>query len=100
MWAAVVLASLFPALASAQTFEHRVYLDLDSNTATGCNVATLAGPVTGAEARVTATVSGQPPFVTAVVRELCAGGVFGSPAAQPAGHAVGLNKYGNEVKWV
>lgn len=91
-WLLASLALLLPlASAQAQTYTHAVYLDFDRDTATGCSVTTPAGVVAGAEARVSATVSGQPPIVTAVVRERCDGGSFGPAEAQPAGHPVGLN---------
>ncbi|MCK7594972.1 beta strand repeat-containing protein [Pseudomarimonas salicorniae] len=80
-----------PVHAQGTSFEHRVYLDLDSNAGTGCTVVTPAGTVSGVEVRLTATVSGQPPQVSAVTRESCTGAVFGAPVAQPAGYPVGLN---------
>jgi hypothetical protein len=86
-----VALMLFAGAVGAQSFTHSVYFDVDRNPATGCSVVSPAGTVSGAEARVTATVTGQPPLVTTVVRETCAAGVFGSPQPQPGGYPVGLN---------
>jgi VCBS repeat-containing protein len=90
LWGLAAASSLFAGSAAAQV-NHRAYLDLDSNTATGCTVATPAGNVAGVEVRLTATVSGQPPMVTAVTREQCIGAGFGAPQAQAAGYPVGVN---------
>ncbi len=89
---AFILAGATPSVAAqGVSFEHRVYLDLDSNAATGCSVTTPAGTVTGAEVRLTASVGGQPPQVATVTREDCAGMGFSTPQAQSAGYPVGLN---------
>ena len=84
-------SSLFAGIAAAQSYDHSAYLDLDNDPATGCSVVTAAGTVSGAEARVTATVTGTPPMVTGVTRASCAGGVFGAPQAVGGNYAVGLN---------
>jgi VCBS repeat-containing protein len=89
--ALLAASSLLAGTAAAQTYDHSVYLDLDNNAATGCNVATAAGPVNGAELRITATVTGTPPMVTATTRASCAGGVFGAAQPQSGSYAVGLN---------
>lgn len=86
-----LLLMLFTAQAFAQTTTHSVYLDLDANAATGCNVTTPAGPLTGVEIRLTTTVGGTPPQVQAVTRSTCSSGVFGPEQAEPSGYPVGLN---------
>ena len=89
--ALLALAAVFVGSAAlAQSFDHRVYLDLDNNPATGCSVTTAAGAVNGAELRLTATVTGLPPTVTSATRETCSAGSFGSPQAQASGYPVGL----------
>src|SRR5687768_18047777 len=90
LWAIAAASSLFAGGAAAQV-NHRALLDLDSNVATGCTVTTPAGNVAGVEVRLTATVTGQPPMVSAVTRENCVGAAFGPPIAQPAGYPVGVN---------
>ena len=84
-------SSLFAGVAAAQSYDHSVYLDLDNNAATGCNVTTAAGPVNGAEVRLTATVTGTPPMVTGSTRAQCAGAAFGSAQPISGSYAVGLN---------
>jgi hypothetical protein len=88
--ASLAVAALWAGGAQAQV-RHSALIDLDSNAATGCPVTTAAGTVSGIEVRLTATVGGQPPVVTAVTRETCAGAAFGAPLAQAAGYPVGLN---------
>lgn len=89
-----VLVAAWGSTALAQSYQHRLYLDLDNNAATGCSVTTAAGAVSGIEVRLTATVQGQPPMVTSSTRETCSGGVFGAPQAQAAGYPVGLGNGG------
>ena len=87
-------AAVLLALTAGQTFAqttHDVYLDLDSNPATGCDVVTPAGTVIGAEVRLRATVDGDPAQVQGVTRAACAGGTFGAGQAQTAGYPVGTN---------
>jgi hypothetical protein len=92
-WLQAILAasSLFAGIASAQSYNHSVYLDLDNNAGTGCSVATAAGAVNGAEARVSATVTGQPPMVTASSVAMCAGAAFGPATPLAANYPVGLD---------
>jgi len=87
--ASAFVLSAVASAASAQALSHLVYLDLDSNATTGC--ATALAAVTGIEARLTATVLGEPPTVSAVVRQDCVGGAFGPAQAQLAEYPVGLN---------
>ncbi len=88
-WLMAVVAILFSASSSAQQFS--ALIDADRNALTGCSLATPAGPVAGIEWRVTATVSGNPPQVSAVERARCVGGAFAAPVAMAAGYPVGLN---------
>lgn len=86
-----VLLSLAGSHAWAQTITTELYLDLDANPATGCSVTTVAGTVTGVEARLRASVGGDPPTVEGVTRAECVGGVFAAEQPQSAGYPVGLD---------
>jgi hypothetical protein len=88
--AAAVLLALSAGQAFGQT-THDVYLDLDSNPATGCDAVTPAGSVAGAEVRLRASVDGDPPLVQSVTRATCAGVAFGAAQPQAAGYPVGAN---------
>jgi hypothetical protein len=93
LWLRGLLAasSLFAGVAAAQSYDHSAYLDLDNNPATGCSVVTAAGTVSGAEARISATVAGTPPMVIGVARADCTGGMFGAPQTVGGNYAVGLD---------
>jgi len=86
---AALLLLLACSAASAQQFS--VLIDGDRNAATGCSLSSASGTVTGIEWRVTATVSGEPPQVSAVERARCVDGAFAAPIGQAAGYPVGLN---------
>ncbi len=76
-----LLGTVSASRAAADT-ELRALLDLDNDAATGCVVATVAGPFPGVEQVLVTTVStANPPAVTALARQVCAGGVFGPPSA-------------------
>ena len=56
----------------ASASEHRVYVDADTDPATGCTVNTVSdGAFTGVDQRVTTTVDDMSRMVTRIVREDC-----------------------------
>jgi len=59
----------------------KILIDSDNNSATGCTIATPAGPFTGADAVVTTTIDPATARVTAIVLQNCQGGVLGAPTA-------------------
>ncbi len=67
--------------AFAQTHAYSVYADLDNDPATGCTIATPAGPVAGIEAVLTAAVSVDPVVVTGQHLAHCEAGALGAPTA-------------------
>lgn len=85
--AAGLLSAGAAVAAGAATLD--VLVDSDTNAATGCTVATPAGPFAGVEFIVTTTVdaSVSPPLVTGVTRSDCVAppGTFSSPANVDAG---------------
>jgi Bacterial cadherin-like domain/Bacterial Ig domain/IPTL-CTERM motif len=101
-WLAVgfaLLGSLAADRASAVT-EFRTLLDLDNDPTTGCVVPTADGPFAGVEQVLITTVStANPPEVTSLTRQICAGAVFGPPSSisapfpppWPVGLGVGVN---------
>lgn len=88
-WLMAAFAILFSASSSAQQFS--ALIDADEDQLTGCSVASADGTAVGIEWRVTATVGGDPPQVTAVERAQCINGSFAAPNAMPAGYPVGFN---------
>ena len=87
-WMAVVAMSLCGSV-SAQQFS--ALIDADQNPSTGCSVVSADGTAVGLEWRITATVAGTPPQVTALERARCLGGSFAAAEAMPAGYPVGLD---------
>ncbi len=86
----LALAGLSVAAAvPAQDYRYHVYVDRDVNAATGCTVVHGPTTVSGAEARLTAEVTGT--TVTLVSGADCSGGSFGAASATGGPHAVGLN---------
>jgi len=70
-----------PALVLAAVHQFTVLVDRDANPATGCTVATAAGPFAGAElALVTeVTTTAANAAVTRIDKRTCNGGSFGAP---------------------
>jgi len=89
--AGVVLLFVLIGPVAAQSLDYHVYLDSDRRADTGCTVNAGGQTFLGAEYRLTATVTGNPPRVTARTLSTCAATVFGAPATLGANHAVGLN---------
>jgi hypothetical protein len=95
----VLLLSLAaPLTASAVTHEVSIYLDLDNDAATGCEVATVDGPFAGAEQVLISTVeTSSPPdagTVTDVAVADCVDAVtdtFGPPVSFDGGWPVGID---------
>src|SRR3954452_8774389 len=86
----LVLSLGLPLVASAATFDVKTLIDTDNSRATGCNVVTAAGIVSGIDVMVTTsgTVAGSTGTVTAVTRQTCVNAVlnqFSSPAAVDSG---------------
>jgi hypothetical protein len=87
---ALALGVFAAASAHAQTYTYTFYVG--NSNATGCTVATAAGPVEHVKWRLQATVTaGTNPQFGAVSRADCVGGVFGSPSAVATTSAIGLN---------
>ena len=88
---AVLLLLGAPAL--AQEYRYSVYIDTDSDISTGCSEAypNAPGQAEGAEFRLTAVVSGDPPMVQQVLQSLCSGGSFGTDVQIDGGYPVALN---------
>ena len=77
---------VFAAPAFAQSYTYSVYVDSDTNIATGCNVTLPNGTISGAETVLTVTVAtGSPPQVTSVTRRTCSSGSFGAPVTEGSG---------------
>ncbi len=98
-WLAVAALFLSQAL-FASTFD--ILVDLDDNSATGCTVATPAGPFPGVEFTITTTVNTgvYPPMVSGVTRQNCIGGAFGPPATISNGGwpvGIGTGTFGFDV---
>jgi hypothetical protein len=88
-----ILVGMFAWLhsASAQPYDYHVYVDADLQPTTGCNVSGGGQTFLGADYRVTATVTGNPPQVTTSALSACTGGAFQAPQPLPAGYPVGRN---------
>ncbi|HWS25401.1 MAG TPA: hypothetical protein VN259_02390, partial [Xanthomonadales bacterium] len=88
----MLLLALWTASAAfAQPYDYHVYIDSDLRAATGCTVSGGGQTFEGADYRLTATVSGNPPVVTARTLTPCSGGSFGAGGALAANYPVGLN---------
>jgi VCBS repeat-containing protein len=76
----LLFATALPIFAGA-ALEVRTYLDTDNNPATGCQVVTAAGLVSGMDQVLVATVdtSVNPHVVTGLVKQECVGGAFLTP---------------------
>ena len=79
--ALVLLALLMSSAAFAQPYDYHVYIDSDLRASTGCTVSAGGQTFEGADYRLTATVSGNPPVVTARTLTPCSGGSFGAGGA-------------------
>ncbi len=95
---ALVLLLAVPATASAVTHEVSVYLDLDNDPMTGCEVSTVDGPFAGAEQVLTSTVETTTPPDAANVTDVavadCVDEVtdtFGAPVSFDGGWPVGID---------
>ncbi|MBL8244596.1 MAG: hypothetical protein JNL89_10410 [Rhodanobacteraceae bacterium] len=77
--------------ALAQPYAYNVYIDADLRTSTGCTVSGGGQTFEGADFRLTATVSGTPPVVTARALSICINGNFTPGNPLTAGYPVGLN---------
>lgn len=90
----VIVAAVlqFIALAApAQTYSYHVYIDSDLRNTTGCTASGGGQTFLGADYRLTATVSGSPPVVTARTLSPCVAGSFAPGSALSANYPVGLN---------
>ncbi|MFO1495720.1 MAG: Ig-like domain-containing protein [Lysobacterales bacterium] len=87
----VLALLLFAAGAQAQSYTYHVYLDADLRDTTGCTVSGGGQTFAGADFRLTVTVTGTPPVVSARTLAACSGGSFSAPATLSAGYPVGLN---------
>jgi len=83
--------ALFARPVEAQTYNYHVYIDSDLRTSTGCTISAAGQSFVGADYRLTATVSGTPPQVTARNLAPCTGGTFAAGSALSANYPVGLN---------
>ncbi|MGE4070425.1 MAG: Ig-like domain-containing protein [Lysobacterales bacterium] len=77
--------------APAQTYSYHVYIDSDLRNATGCTASGGGQTFLGADYRLTATVTGSPPIVTARTLSPCVAGSFAPGSALSANYPVGLN---------
>lgn len=93
--AAIVFFLIFSTLnsAQAQTLTYDVLVDLDRNTATGCEVPINPAPsmVNGIERRLRATVDSSLAMITSVTLEACNGVSFDAPVNIDGNYPVGLN---------
>lgn len=85
------LLQLIAFAAPAQTYNYHVYIDSDLRNTTGCTVSGGGQSFVGADYRLTATVTGSPPVVTARTLSSCVAGSFSAGNALPANYPVGLN---------
>ena len=91
-WTFVLLLSLLPLLATAQSLRYMVYIDGDLNTATGCTATVTGGErFDGADFRLAVTASGNPPMVTSRTLAPCLAGSFANGSSHPLNYPVGLN---------
>jgi VCBS repeat-containing protein len=86
-----VLALLVSLSAWSQPYQYHVYIDSDQRATTGCTVSGGGQTFEGADYRLTATVSGNPPVVTTRTLAACSGGSFGAGNVLAGSYPVGLN---------
>ena len=86
-----ILALLVGHASIAQPYEYHVYIDSDLRSSTGCTVSGGGQTFEGADYRLTATVSGNPPVVTTRTLTPCSGGSFGAGGTLGGNYPVGLN---------
>jgi VCBS repeat-containing protein len=86
-----LFALLFSLSTWAQPYEYHVYIDSDQRSTTGCTVSGGGQTFAGADYRLTATVSGNPPVVTTRTLAACAGGAFAGGNLLASNYPVGLN---------
>ncbi len=90
----VILAAVLQLIAHAapaQTYSYHVYIDSDLRNTTGCTATGGGQTFLGADYRLTATVTGSPPIVTARTLSPCVAGSFTPGSALSANYPVGLN---------
>ena len=95
----LVLSLGLPIVASAVTFDVKALIDTDNSRATGCNVVTPGGIVSGIDVIVTTsgTVAGGTGTVTGVTRQTCVNAAlnqFSSATAVDSGRHVGVSPVG------
>ncbi len=86
-----VLALMASMSAWSQPYQYHVYIDSDQRATTGCTVSGGGQTFEGADYRLTATVSGNPPVVTTRTLAACDGSSFGAGGVLANNYAVGLN---------
>jgi hypothetical protein len=80
------------ASSTAQAYTYSVLIDSDNDPATGCSVATPAGPAVGIDARVDAVAAFEPPNVQNQTLRLCEAGSFGTAQSLQSGYPVGFDR--------
>ncbi|MCB1588070.1 MAG: hypothetical protein KDI56_04140, partial [Xanthomonadales bacterium] len=90
--ALILLLLLLATPAIAQEYRYFLYLDIDADATTGCSDSypNAPGSTAGAEFRLTAVVSGDPPMVTQVLQAVCNGGSFAGDVQIGGGYPVAL----------
>ncbi len=85
-WLAAIALTLASTIAQAAEQRFTVYVDADSNAATGCTIATVAGARSGVEAAFTAVVDTRStPFRTVrLEQQNCVAGALASPTVYDA----------------